>query len=218
MSGKIYDDPWITREIIEVIKDKDRLIKKAKLSGKEGDWETAKVARNFVTSQVRNLKSDFLIEEQENNVDDPKKYWGTISSIIPKDKGAKHQIVLESEGKQTDPGESAEVLNQFFTSIGPNLAAGFDSENWEPVGQEEETKLRECSTNFQEVHDLCKGIKIAKSSGYNHLSSRVLKDSFMVLSAQLAYLFNLSLSAAIFPGDWKKATVVPLYKGGMPRK
>ena len=33
MKGKIYDDPWITREI-ELIKDKDRLIQGAKRSGR----------------------------------------------------------------------------------------------------------------------------------------------------------------------------------------
>ena len=181
---------------------------------KNGDWEAAKIARNFVSSQVRNLKSDFLIEEQENNVDDPKKYWRSISSIIPKGSEAKHHIVLEKEGAQNDPGESAEILNQFFTEIGPKLAEGFDPEGWEPIGQEEETTLRECTTSFLEVHKLCKGIKISKSSGYNHLSSRVLKDSFLVLSAQLTHLFNLSLSTSIFPEDWKRATVVPLYKGG----
>ena len=115
-----------------------------------------------------------------------------------------------------DPGESAGILNNFFTEIGPKLAEGFMPENWEPVGQEQGNKLSECATNFREVHKLCKEIKIMKSSGYSHLSSRILKDSFMVLATQLTYLFNLSLSTAIFPEDWKKATVVPLYKGGMP--
>ena len=218
MKGKVYDDPWITREIIEMIKDKDRLMKNAKTTGIKEDWDLAKQARNFVSTQIRNLKSEYLKEEQENNVDDPKKFWRNISSIIPKDKGGKQQIILEKDGVQRDPGESAGILNHFFTGIGPTLANDFDPNNWEPVGEEEETKLKECATNFVEVHKLCQEIKITKSSGYSHLSSRVLKDSFMVLSAQLSYLFNLSLTTAIFPEDWKRATVVPLYKGGTASK
>ena len=74
MKGKVYDDPWITREIIEKIKDKDRLLKIAKTSGKQDDWDLAKKARNLVSTQIRNLKSEFLIEEQENSVDDPNKF------------------------------------------------------------------------------------------------------------------------------------------------
>ena len=61
---------------------------------------------------------------------------------------------------------------------------------------------------------MCRDIKIAKSSGYAHLSSKVLKDAFIVLTAQLTYLFNLSLAKEIFPDDWKIATIVPLHKGG----
>ena len=110
MKGKVYDDPWITREIIEMIKDKDRLIQEAKRTGREEDWEIAKRARNYVSSQVRNLKADFLIEEQENNIDDPKKYWRSISSIIPKGKGGKQQIVMESEGYRWIPASQQEFL------------------------------------------------------------------------------------------------------------
>ena len=46
------------------------------------------------------------------------------------------------------------------------------------------------------------------------LSSKVLKDAFLVLTLQLVYLFNLSLQTGIFPPKWKIATVVPLFKGG----
>ena len=213
-SGKVYDDPWITREIIKMIKDKDRLIQGAKVSGNGEDWATAKRARNFVTAQIRNLKSEFLIEEQENNIDDPNKFWRKISSLMPKDKGAKHQIVLDRDGVQGDPRDSAGILNNFFTNIGPKLAEGFDEENWEPTGQEEVNELLEYATNFHGVHKLCREIKITKSSGYSHIASRVLKDSFMVLTTHLTHLFNLSLSTSIFPDDWKRATIVPLYKGG----
>ena len=36
----------------------------------------------------------------------------------------------------------------------------------------------------------------------------------MALTAQLVYLFNLSLETEVFPDDWKVATIVPLHKGG----
>ena len=36
----------------------------------------------------------------------------------------------------------------------------------------------------------------------------------MVLSRELAHIFNMLLSAAIFPKEWKCAKVVPLFKGG----
>ena len=38
-------DPWITNEILEMIKDKDRLLRKAKKRKLAADWENAKLAR-----------------------------------------------------------------------------------------------------------------------------------------------------------------------------
>ena len=61
---------------------------------------------------------------------------------------------------------------------------------------------------------ICKEIDTSKSSGINFLSSKILKDAFMVLITQLVYLFNLSLSKSEFPSEWKNATIIPLFKGG----
>ena len=44
--------------------------------------------------------------------------------------------------------------------------------------------------------------------------SRVFKDAFMVIIPQLVHMFNLSFTTGIFPNKWKKATIIPLYKGG----
>ena len=59
-SVRKYDDPWITNEIIELIRDKDDLIRLAKRSKNKEDWEAAKKARNFVSGQLRNLKAEFV--------------------------------------------------------------------------------------------------------------------------------------------------------------
>ena len=93
-----------------------------------------------------------------------------------------------------EPEQSAEFLNNYFTGIGPKLAKGLDPSKWAP-GEP-------------------KRFKIAKASGYSHLSTKVLKDSFLVLTAQLTYIFNVSLRLAIFPDDLKVATIIPLHKGG----
>ena len=61
---------------------------------------------------------------------------------------------------------------------------------------------------------MCKEIEISKSSGINFLSSRILKDAFMVIIPQLVYMFNLSLLDSEFPSEWKNETIIPLFKGG----
>ena len=213
---KKYDDPWITREIIELIRDKDNLLRAAKISGDEEDWAVARKARNVVSGQLRNLKADFLKEEQRNNFDDPKKFWKNISAVLPNGKKDEREIVLSEGNQKLKLEESATRINEYFTTIGPSLAGEYDPEKWHPITGREETNLAECVVNHEAVLKLCKEIKISKSSGYNHLSAKILKDSFLALTPQLVFLFRLSLNTATFPDDWKVATIVPLHKGGPP--
>ena len=66
----------------------------------------------------------------------------------------------------------------------------------------------------EQVSKLCRDLKTVKSSGFADISAVVLKDAFLVLIPQLVCLFNLSFATGLFPDRWKKATVIPLYKGG----
>ena len=53
-------DPWITNEILEMIKDKDRLLRKAKKCKLAADWENAKLARNKQEMQCCNFCNDLF--------------------------------------------------------------------------------------------------------------------------------------------------------------
>ena len=64
------------------------------------------------------------------------------------------------------------------------------------------------------VVKLVKDIDINKSSGIENVPSFILKDVFEVITPQLTYLFNQSLSLGIFPDTWAIATVKPLPKAG----
>ena len=50
--------------------------------------------------------------------------------------------------------------------------------------------------------------------GLDEISSFLLKAGISVLVEPLSQLFNLSLSAATFPYQWKIARIAPIYKGG----
>ena len=53
---KVTNKPWITHELIEQIKDKDRALRKAKKSKKSEDWVRARRLRNDCLKTVRNAK------------------------------------------------------------------------------------------------------------------------------------------------------------------
>ena len=210
-----FKEVWMTNEAVEAIRDKDRLLKRAKRSGKEEEWLEAKRVRNRVGRDIENLRADFLKNQQETNKYDPKKFWKSISSVLPGKKGKSSKIWLKHEdtGEEVPQHLTADFVNKFFTNIGPALAR-HNKKSWRYFGQYIEEPIMHFVTTEEEVLKLCKAIEPMKSSGMDSLSSKICKDAFMVLGNQLTYLFNCSLTTAIFPEAWKVAKVVPLYKGG----
>ena len=81
-------------------------------------------ARNKVGGQLENLRIDFLKDQQTNHKVDPKKFWSTITSIIPNKKKSSTIISLKDMSPHSDIRQEkiAEFMNSFFTSVGPNLA------------------------------------------------------------------------------------------------
>ena len=53
-----------------------------------------------------------------------------------------------------------------------------------------------------------------KASGYDSISNKILKASCNVIAPFIVQLFNKCISYGVFPDCFKKAQVVPLFKGG----
>ena len=85
---------------------------------------------------------------------------------------------------------------------------------WRYFGNTVPDTIEVFTTNVEEVEKLCREIKVMKSSGIDELSSRLCKDTFMALGAQLVHLFNCSLTSGKFPQKWKIAKIIPIFKGG----
>ena len=214
---KEISEPWVTNEILEEIKDKDRFLRIARRSGKAGDLIRAKFQRNRVGRLVEQAKANFLKEQQEELAEDPKKFWRLVKTIVPGNKKSKMKIVLthKDEGKELEIEErdTADYINKFFSGIGAKLAREH-KEPWSFFGDRTEVKCPSFRTDYEQVSTLCKEIKTVKSSGIDDIATKVFKDAFRVLIPQLVYLFNLSFEKGVFPDSWKQATIIPLYKGG----
>ena len=210
-------DPWITNELLEEIRDKDLALKRARKTGRDDHWAFARNERNRVGRLVELARKDYFHAEELNSRGDPKRFWRNISSCLPNKRAMKSNVTLidKSNNSQIDNNATSDYINDFFANVGNNLAKDF-VHNWSPDDQPNlETEMSDIHTDFEEVHALSKEINISKSSAIDLLSSKILKDAFLVLTLQLVYLFNLSLSTGMFPSKWKVATVIPLFKGGV---
>ena len=209
-------EPWITPPLLELIKDKDSALRKAKRKKDEQLWKEAKRLRNDCTKRLRKARADYIKESLDNNQGNSKKFWKNIQNILP---NKKHKTVTTfdlydfTNEIPIEQNKTADFINDFFINIGPNLARG-NEENWAFSGRGTNLVLDDMGTNVDEVTKLCNNINTNKASCVDNISSQVLKDAFLCVVDKITELFNLSFAKSEIPDSWKIAKVTPIPKTG----
>lgn len=67
--------PWITRDLIEQLNDRDRAFELAYQTNDPQDLIIAKNIRTDVKRLMRNAKAEFIQTNLRLNSEDPKKFW-----------------------------------------------------------------------------------------------------------------------------------------------
>ena len=213
---KQQKEPWITAPLIELIKDKDYVLKQAKKINNPQLWSVAKRLRNYCTNRLRKARADFIKENLENNAGNSRKFWKNIQEVLPNKKENSKGIfdLFDSNTNKDIPNEKkADFINEYFVNIGPKLAQRYNAE-WNFNGDKAEVYLDDIQTNLDEVIKLCREININKSSCIEYLSSEILRDAFMAIPEIIMELFNLSFELSEVPHEWKIAKVTLLPKSG----
>ena len=114
------------------------------------------IERNIVVGMVRNAKKDFLQEEINQNHENPNKFWKAISKLLPDSKSST-PIVLKnhtSDDKEIKNENIPNFINNFFTTIGSNLASTNNDTNvtWQYTDLESKPKLIDFKNAFDSVN------------------------------------------------------------------
>ena len=67
-------------------------------------------------------------------------------------------------------------------------------------------------TTVEEVNDLISDLKASKSIGPCSLPTKIMKQLNDIIVSPLAELINTSFQSGIFPGTFKIAKVIPIFK------
>ena len=82
-------EPWMSNKILEMIKDKDRLLRRAKKRNYDLDWEIAKTTRNRTNFYIRQAKTNYIQDNLNNTQNNVKKFWQNIKEVLPNSKDLK---------------------------------------------------------------------------------------------------------------------------------
>ena len=218
---KRLNSPWITKSLLVSVRKKNKLYRQLLRSPNQMRELQYKSYRNKVTHLIRIAKRHYYDQRFASAKNDLKETWKLINEVINKRKCRQpFPKSFRSDGSViTDPAEIANGFCNYFTSVGPKLAAKIPRVNTSfrsfLNGQTHES-LALKPTNVEELNDICMSLKSGKAPGYDDISMHVIKNTFEIVSEPLKNIINLSFSKGIFPDKLKVAKVIPVFKADEP--
>lgn len=210
--------PYVTSEIKDLMRNRDRLHNCFLQTRDINDWNRYKESRNTIKITLKNAAKKHVFDEVQKHKNNPGSLWKTINQCIPtKEK--------ESQIYSKDLKLVVEDFNQFFTSVGRNTAVAATrlamDNNIEPFSPLSTTIQYPADELFNfkpvtcsEVQRIISSMPPNKSPGPDKISPRIIKDCLPVILGPLTDIINCSLASSIFPDTWKLADVIPLLKEG----
>ena len=198
--------PWLSKNLIQAMRKRNYLYRRAKRTGVPRDMGQYQTARNKAVTMLRNAKIAFF---NKPNTADKKQFWKTMKYLR---KEQNTIPVLSHNGSSAhNDNDKANMLNNFFlqcfnTKLHPLT----------PCDCHRFTTSGECPENIlcteEEIIHLLQNIDVSKSSGPDRISGRMLKGTAHSIAPSITKIFNMSITLGCFPQTWKLSNVVPIPK------
>ena len=219
---KLKSKPWITSEIIRLIKQRDKLFaRKKRQPNNENVSKIYKLFRNRVTRELKKSKKKYYTNYFEVNKNDIKNTWKGIKSIINTNNVISPKISqLNINGKIIDdPQGIANGVNNFFVNVGPNTEKEIPLTPPDRIAPVYYLKNRN-QFNFivahistEEILDIIKSLE-NKSTGPSSIPIKLLSLIPDLIVLPICRIINTSFTTGVFPDALKIVKVIPIHKGG----
>ena len=113
----------------------------------------------------------------------------------------------------TDPLHKYELFNNFFNSVFVHSCSPFSTLDMLPRTPKD-SDLSSITVTEEEVWEVISTLNPNKAIGPDNIGPAILKACATPLTSPLCQLFNLCLSTATIPEEWKQHLVTPVYKSG----
>ena len=199
--------PWITQDIRQDIKRRERYFTKAKRSCSQ-DWALRyKALRNVIVNKIRMAKKSFF-EALANPQSSKKKFWAVVRSLNPWSVLSPSSLSNGCTSATSDQ-DKANLLNDFFASC-------FNQVKLPPFKlpdpKPSDLPLDYFDSTPEEVSLLLRNLKPHFASGPDEISVWMLHTFADDVAPSISALFNISIVHGQLPADWKLSNVVPIPK------
>lgn len=211
---------WFTRELIVMVKLKNRLARKRKLS--KHYLNRFRVLRSEIKRVSSRAYKMYMVKLQDSVKTNVKEFWNYVNS-------RRRTTMLRDTFKLNDvryPGANlAQGFADHFSSVFVSQKSADSSllnqnhvrdpdlchrEN----GYPEVDMLNINFITIGEVRDALRMLKAKKSCGPDGIPSYITKGCADLLVTPLTHIINTSIQSGVFPSKWKMANVSPIFKTG----
>jgi hypothetical protein len=209
---------WMTLELYDKIKEKDRLFRKWKSNPNNQSYRLNYTSfRNRLNNEIKKAKDNFHKKNFESNLKNTKKIWYEINSILNRktDRNVDRKII-ETFGRNlifTANTFARTFVNQIDELLKKNIS---DTNNYE-ISVQENTNTNfyiPYSTPISVQNIIDKEISINKAPGFDLIRAKDIVCNKIIFSHLVSSLLNVCIRTGIFPDILKISIIRPLYKNG----
>ena len=209
--------PWLTEGLKKSIKTKNKLYLK-QLKSKDPEhvthYKDYKRSLDRLLAKTEREHYENILQKNQSNM---RKSWQILKEVINKKKNVSTcSRFMVNNTISTNRKIIADSFNSFFVDIGPSLAKKIPNDGRRPE-QFLSDKIADSmclSTVLEdEVRQIIHNLK-ESSAGWDSISSKIVKTTYMHFLTPLTHVLNLSLVSGVVPSELKIAKVIPLFKSG----
>ena len=213
--------PWITKGILTSTKIKNATYKKfVKSNPKDKScalYLKFKRYRDLINTLKRKSMKQFHIDYFQKHLNNAKKAWTGINTILHKKKKQKiSDVFLNVDGKLvTDQKIVSKLFNNYFVNVADNLAKKIPKPNTkyqDYLKNPNEHSIYLHETTPDEVEKIIGKLDPKKAADIYGISTKLVKDGGIIMTEIITLLFNMSISQGKFPDALKNAKVIPIHK------
>ena len=199
---------WYNARCSKAKKDKDTAWRKMRKQWNVNTREEYKKARNEYVKIRREEEKNFEKDIVNKCKDEPKLFYRYINGKL---KHKDHIIKLRREGRIYETAEEmCELMNESFKWVFTEETSFVEP----PRDAEHQEGMQDIKVDRQEIRKLLENLDVRKAIGPDDVSGWILKECRDQLVEPIWDIIDSSLKEGKVPKEWKRANIVPIYKGG----
>jgi hypothetical protein len=218
--------PWITNDILNKIKVKNKLfnkyVKSKNPTKKSESLSTYRLHRNQLNEHIKASKNNYYQNYFTENNKNLRKVWQGIREIV-NIKAKTHNLptcLTVNNETITDPALISNTFNNYFANIAGSIIdqrkyhGNKSFSNFLNESMPNASTNDFLPTNAKEICEQISNLQVNKGTGPNSIPTQILHLIKFEIAKPLANIINLSFSTGIHPDKLKIAQVLPIFKKG----